>query len=73
MAPTDSQINLIFKWISWKLPRQEAKDAVNWLEKNADRKEVSAEIARLHDLYHSNRLDKESLYSGEVWRDYNND
>ncbi len=73
MEPTSSQIGLIFKWISWKMPRQEASDAANWLQKHATRKEVSSEIARLHDLYHKNELDKESLFNGEIWKEYCND
>jgi len=70
MEPTYAQTELIFKWISWKLPRKEAQDAVHWLEKHATRKEVSQEIARLHDLYHGHKLDKETLFKGAIWNDY---
>lgn len=73
MEPTSSQIGLIFKWISWKMPRQEACEAVSWLQKHATRKEASSEIARLHDLYHENKLNKETLYSGKLWEGYKND
>lgn len=73
MEPTQLQIGLVYKWLSWKLPRQEAKDAVSWLKNNATRKQVSTEISRLHDLYHSNKLNKETLYTGEIWEGFEHD
>lgn len=73
MKPTDSQTNLLFKWLSWKLPRQEAVDATKWFENHADRKEASKEIARIHDLYHGNKLNRETLYTGKIWEGFNYD
>ena len=70
MKPTESQIGLIFRWFNWELPTPVAQDATKWLEKNATRKQVSAEIARLKDLRDANKLNKESCFDSELWKEY---
>lgn len=73
MEPTDSQIGILYKWISWKLPREEAVAATHWIKNNATRKEVSAEVSRVHDLYYHNKLNKETLYDSDIWKGFDHD
>lgn len=71
--PTDSQIGTLYRWISWHMSTPEARHAIKWLKNNATRKEVSDEIKRVHDLYYSRKLDKDSCFDSEVWEGYEYD
>lgn len=68
--PTYNQIELLYRWMSWRLPTGLARHAALWLEDNADREAVSKEIGRMHDLYHSNKLDINSCFDSEIWNGY---
>jgi hypothetical protein len=65
--PTRSQLNVLYRWFVWNLPTSLAKESVNWLENNATKKEVSAEVARVHDLFQSHSLTKETCFDSPIW------
>lgn len=68
--PTNSQLNLLYRWYKWRLPMALAIDMVKWLENNATKLSVSKEIARVHDLYHDHKLDEESCFDSAIWNGY---
>ena len=68
--PTEAQIGTLYRWINWHMSTPEAQNAVKWLREHATRKEVSDEIKRVHDLYYSRKLNKESCFDSSVWEDY---
>ena len=70
MEPTYNQINLLYRWISWKMPTPEAQAAVQWLRNNATRDEVSKEIKRVGDLYHHHKLIREECFNSQIWDRY---
>lgn len=70
--PTDAQINAVWHWFYWKMPTEEAKDAVDWLKQNATRKQVSEELGRLRELSLKHALNRDVCLSGEVWQEYFN-
>lgn len=71
-SPTKAQINAMWHWFNWEMPRTEAKDALDWLEKNATRKQVSDELGRLRELSLAHNLNREQCFSGDVWKEYFN-
>ena len=70
--PTKAQINALWQWFSWKMPSSEAKDALDWLEQNSTRKQVSDEMKRVRELSMTHGLNRETCFSGEVWQEYFN-
>lgn len=70
--PTEAQISVLWHWFRWKMPTAEAKDALDWLEKNANRKQVSEEMKRIRELYLNNSLTREDCFKGEIWQEYFN-
>lgn len=68
--PTYSQIQALYWWMSWQMPRNEAVAALDWLEAHATRREVSAEIQRIGNLHHSHKLDKAECFNSKVWEKY---
>ena len=68
--PTDAQLGIIFKWIRWEMPTAEASNAVNWLEKNATRKQVSEEMNRLKELKDTKKINRASCFDSEIWANY---
>lgn len=70
--PTDAQINALWNLIQWQMPRAEAKDALDWLEENATRKQVSGELGRIRELALARSLNREKCFSGEIWQEYFN-
>lgn len=70
MKPTNAQLNLLYRWFSWKMPLSKARNATKWLEENADRKATSLEIKRVGDLYHKRALDEEECFNSPIWDGY---
>lgn len=70
--PTKAQINILWHWYRWKMPTAEAKDALDWLEQNATRKQVSDEMTRVRELYKSHSLSREDCFNAPIWREYFN-
>ena len=68
--PTYSQIQTIYRWISWFMTTTESRKTVHWLKDNASRREVSLEIKRLYELHHQHKLDRDSLFEGKVWEGF---
>lgn len=70
MKPTEAQIGVLFRWFTWQMPREKACAAMKYLQDNATRKEVSEEISRVHDLYHSRKLDEERCFETPIWKEF---
>ena len=68
--PTEMQIGLIFKWMHWLMPRNEAVEATDWLENNASRWDVSKEIKRLDEIKQRRHLTKEDCFASPIWNEY---
>ena len=71
--PTEVQIGTIFSWIRWVVDRDTAQRAVNWLQNNATRRDVSYEMTRLKALKQKRLLDVDKLFQGEVWEGFGHD
>lgn len=70
--PTDAQLNAFWNLTMGTLSTPEAKDAMAWLEKNANRRQVSDELGRIRDLYIDHNLTREECFNGDVWKEYFN-
>ena len=70
--PTEAQINALWYWFKWAMPTAEAKDALDWLENNATRKQVSDEMGRIRDLRKSQSLTRKECFGGKIWEEYFN-
>lgn len=70
MKPTENQLGLLYKWFSWQMATPKARDAIKWLENNADRTAVSKEIERVGELYRGKRLNEELCFDSDIWADY---
>lgn len=70
--PSEAQLNKVYYWIRWEMPTAEAVDAVKWLGENANRKTISDEMNRLHDMKQHKTLNRESIFKGDIWRGYFN-
>jgi hypothetical protein len=70
--PTKAQINALYLMIRWHMSTVEVNDALDWLEQNATRKQVSDELSRIRDLKLSRKLDRDGCFRGEVWSEYFN-
>lgn len=68
--PTDNQIELLFRWFNWHMSRPKACHALDWLQENATRGDVSKEISRVHDLYHRHALTVENCFDSPIWDGY---
>ena len=68
--PTDMQLGTIFSWLSWKVDRNTAQEAVKWLQNTATRRDVSAEMNRLRDLRQKNLLDASNCFTSEIWEGF---
>lgn len=70
--PTDKQLNAVYRFLAWNagVPDIKAKDATDWLEENADRKQVSDELTRLRDLCIDKELKLNNCFSSEIWESY---
>ena len=71
--PTDMQLGTIFSWLSWKVDRKTAQEAVKWLQNTATRRDVSAEMNRLRDLRQKNALNASNCFLGEIWEGFKHD
>ena len=68
--PTEAQIGTLFSWIRWEMPNAQASMAVKWLQNNATRREVSAEMARIKALKDKRALNAENCFEGAIWNNY---
>lgn len=68
--PTYAQLEAIFRWFTWQMPRNEATAAVNYLKEHASRRQVSQEMGRLYPLYKGHNLTKERCFESEVWEGF---
>ena len=68
--PTYSQLQVIYSWLSWEMPREKAVKASKYLEDHATRKEVSEEMKRLKALKDQRKLDKDNCFESNVWNNF---
>lgn len=68
--PTEAQIGTLFSWIRWEMTNAQASMAVKWLQNNATRREVSAEMARIKALKDKRALNAENCFEGAIWNNY---
>ena len=68
--PTELQIGTIYSWFHWIMPQNEAHDAMEWLEDNATRRAVSAEMGRLRELKIRHLLDRGNCFKSPIWCGY---
>ena len=68
--PTYAQIGVVYKWLSWRIPIQTAQKATKWLEDHATRYQVSLEIKRLKTLYDTFKLNEETCFASDVWKQF---
>lgn len=68
--PTEMQLGTLYSWLKWVVDQDKAKQAVAWLENNATRRAVSAEMARLKVLKDKQLLDASKCFTGEIWEGF---
>ena len=68
--PTYAQTNCIYRWFSWRMTNEEAKEASKWLGEHATRREVSDEMTRIKKLYDSHNLDRKTAFDSSIWEEY---
>ena len=68
--PTYNQIETLYRWFEWRMPTPKARAAMQFLKANATRAEVSSEIKRVGDLWHSRKLDEELCFSSPIWEKF---
>ena len=68
--PTEPQIDVVYRWLYWNLPTEEARKAAMWLKEHATRREVSTEMTRLKKLYDQRALNKDTAFDSDIWLDY---
>lgn len=68
--PSEAQLGTIFSWLKWVVDRQVASDAVNWLQNNATRRDVSYEMTRLKSLKEKRLLDASTCFKSEIWEGF---
>ena len=68
--PSDAQIERLFQWLKWQVSEDEARKAVHWLRDNANRREVSNEMKRIHDLKEKRLLDRSKCFTSEIWEGF---
>lgn len=68
--PTELQLGTLYSWLKWIVDQNKARQAVAWLENNATRRAVSAEMARLKVLKDKQLLDAPKCFTGEIWEGF---
>lgn len=68
--PSEAQLNAVFNWLSWRLPKETATSAVEYLSQTATRSDVYKEINRLKKLKDRNALTKEMCFDSEIWEGF---
>lgn len=68
--PTEMQLGTIYSWLRWHMTNDEAKEAVEFLENSATRREVSYEMKRLKALRDKRLLDGNNCFEGEIWEGF---
>lgn len=71
--PTDLQLGTIFSWLKWVLDREEAKEAVEFLQNTATRHDVSVEMSRLKVLKDKRLLNASNCFESDIWEGFDHD
>lgn len=68
--PTEAQLERLYQWLKWEMPTSKARDALDWLGQNADRRQVSDEMQRIRELKVARRLNHEECFASKIWESY---
>ena len=68
--PTDNQLDVIYRWFSWIMPTERARNSIKWLGEHSNRKEVSSEMSRLKRLKDKRNLDQENCFDSAIWKGF---
>lgn len=70
--PTKKQLDALWNFMTRHIamPNKKANIALEWLEKNATRKQVSDELGRVRDLGIDNKLTPENIFASDVWANF---
>lgn len=68
--PTEMQLGTLYSWLRWHMTNEEAKEAVEFLENTATRREVSYEMKRLKALKDKRLLDGNNCFESEIWEGF---
>ncbi|MBO7720131.1 hypothetical protein J6S35_00630 [Candidatus Saccharibacteria bacterium] len=67
-GPTKAQVNALWRLMQWALlPNDVLNEAVAWLEKRVNRKQMSQELGRVRALQIDRKLDKISCFDSPIW------
>lgn len=66
-SPSEGQMGAWWRLTKWALPDNVQTLAMDWLEKHADRKQMSDELARVRGLYIKRNLDEKSCFDSSIW------
>lgn len=68
--PTPRQIGAFLNLVQWQVTNEQEKEIRKYLEANCTRRELSAELGRVRDLYIDRRLNRENVFASKVWDDF---
>lgn len=68
--PTENQLVRLYGWFQWRLPIPLARDAIKWAENNMTRAQMSKEISRVYELFHSSKLTERTCFDSDAWAGY---
>lgn len=71
--PTNAQLSAIYHMIKWKVPKDTATGAIQWLAEKATRRDVSYEMKRIRELYLKHALDASNCFVGDIWEGFEHD
>lgn len=69
--PSDKQIGALLNLARWQINRDEVKDIVDYLKTNATKRDLSAELGRIRDLKIERKLNRDRLFEGKLWTNFN--
>lgn len=65
--PTDNQVFAVQRLVQWVVSMETEKRMADWLRATATRKQVSAELERLHDMYCDHKLTRSNVFDSPIW------
>lgn len=71
--PTEAQLGTVFSWLKWKVDRDTASKAVEFLENSATRRDVSTEMTRLKALKDKGLLNASNCFESDIWEGFDHD
>lgn len=68
--PSEAQLGTIFSWYRWVLPTDTARKACMYLENNATKGQVSAEMRRIKPLKDKRLLNETNCFDSLLWKEF---